>query len=502
MLKKIILLILISINIAFRINSFSFSNSEIKNLKHWVNIEEKSIKSVVKVINYYNKFNWLKPYKSFDDEIFYGTGFFINNSGHILTNYHVIEDASEVKINIPSISNKLLKVTIVSIYPELDIALLKLANSGKIFLTKKLNKIEYLKLGNSDKIKSGEPVITLGYPLNSTNLISTSGIIGTPKIGTDIQFSAPISRGNSGGPLINLKGEVIGINTRINGNGQNTNFAIQINTAKKNLNYLKKQNVLNLANSGFETILVHDDFIKYFEYPIEGGCFIHKVHDEGLAKKIGIKKGYLITEINGNKIDKACNVWIKGFDHPINLFDYTKGLEFGQNVNLVAYKRNKKKIINFKLEPEEDNKIHRVYTEINNEKIDYEIFGGLVLMNLTLNHVDLLSQNINDLNKYYYPENQQEPAVIITNVFQNSPASKRYMYPGLVINTINEIEIKTLEDLKEVFENINIDSNLRILTKDNCFFIMPVKKILKHENNLFLKYKYNKSKLFDLIKTK
>lgn len=473
------------------LNSFSINKSN----NYWINIEEKSIKSVVKIINYCNKFNWLKPFKSSDDEVFYGTGFFIDNQGHILTNYHVIEDASEVKINIPAISNKELKVDIISIYPELDIALLKLTSSSKQFLTKKIKRIEYLKLGNSDQIKSGEPIITLGFPLNTTKLIATSGIIGTPKIGTDIQFSAPISRGNSGGPLINIKGEVIGINVAVNEEGQNTNFAIQINIVKKNLNNLKKYKVLNMPNLGCKFIKINKEFIEYFEYSAEMGTYIYNVQKESIADKINLKSRYLITEINKNKVDSIGNVWLKNLNHSINFYDYLKTLEIGQTINLITNKRQKQKIFNFKFEEITNKKINYIYTEVQKDKLDFEIFGGLILMNLTLNHIDLLSELNNNLFDYYLPGNQQEPAVIITHVFQNSPASKRYMQEGMIIDIINDVKIKTLEDLKKVFENIDIDSNLRIWTKDPYFFILPVKKILKYEDNLSLKYKYNKSEL-------
>lgn len=495
------------ISITINLNSFSINKAQ----NHWAKIEKKALKSIVKIISYESTFNWLKPYENSEqNEFISGTGFFIDKEGHILTNYHVIQNTSEIKINIPSINNKLLKADVIGIYPERDIALLKLTSSSKNFLIKKINKISHLQLGDSNNIKSGEFILTLGYPKNSPNLISTIGLIGTPNINNYIfnqfphnfpdlynyiEISAPINRGNSGGPLLNYKGKVIGINTLSYDMFQNKSFSIPINIIKKNLNYLKKQKVLNIPKFACNLRSVHDDFINYFNYPTQGGCLIQKVYDEGLIKKIGLKKNYLITEINGNKIDKKCNVWTKYFEHPIPLYCYTRDLAFGENVKLVAYKGTKKKQINFILEPAKDNIIHYVYTEINNEKINYEIFGGLVLMNLTLNHVDLLSQNNNNLNQYYDTENQHEPAVIITHVFQNSPASKRYIYPGLVIDTINEIEIKRLDDLKKVFVNIDINSNLRILTKDEYFFILPIKKILKHEDYLSSKYKYNKSEL-------
>ena len=175
-----------------------------------------------------------------------GSGFFISSEGQIATNYHVIEGAASLKIVLYS-NLSYGEVRVQGYNISEDIAVLKIDESGT----------PYLKLATSE-VKTGDSVYALGSPLGVDNIF-TSGIVSSPAINVSgrscIAFTAPIGPGNSGGPLVNGKGEVVGINTHYAIEGQNFNFAIfasQITGLDKENNYtVGEVYVKELANNAF-----------------------------------------------------------------------------------------------------------------------------------------------------------------------------------------------------------------------------------------------------------
>lgn len=153
-----------------------------------------------------------------------GSGFFVNSSGLLVTNYHVIEGASGVLVKLHN--GALFFVDkIVSIDSARDLALLKVAG----------RELPTLRLGDSGHVTVGEEVVALGSPLGYQNTVSTGIVSGIRQVNGRpmIQTTAPISHGNSGGPLLDLQGRVIGINTSTEPRGQNVNFAVPVNELKE-----------------------------------------------------------------------------------------------------------------------------------------------------------------------------------------------------------------------------------------------------------------------------
>src|SRR5688572_8894592 len=162
-----------------------------------------------------------------------GSGFLIDRDGRILTNNHVVRDASEITVTLSD--KRTFKAKVIGQDPATDVAVIQIKASGNLPI---------LPLGNSDKIKVGEYVMAIGNPLGELQGSVTAGIVsargrsslniagGAPDYQDFIQTDASINFGNSGGPLVNLRGEVIGINTAINAQGQGIGFAIPINLAK------------------------------------------------------------------------------------------------------------------------------------------------------------------------------------------------------------------------------------------------------------------------------
>ncbi len=157
-----------------------------------------------------------------------GSGFIIDEEGHILTNNHVVEDADEIKVILKD--HKEFDAKVIGRDAKTDLALIKI---------KSWKGLQLIKLGNSDELRVGDWVVAIGNPFGldhtvTAGIVSAKGrVIGAGPYDNFIQTDASINPGNSGGPLINLKGEVIGINTAIFAGGQGIGFAIPINTAKE-----------------------------------------------------------------------------------------------------------------------------------------------------------------------------------------------------------------------------------------------------------------------------
>ena len=130
---------------------------------------DKIFNSLVRIQSQGYQYNWLEPFKPLEEAVGVGTGFFVNSEGYILTCAHVIDNSVKIWVSIPSNGLDKYDAEIISFYPEQDIAVIKILNYK--------NKIDYLKLGNSDEIEPGEDVMALGYPLGQDKLKITKGII-------------------------------------------------------------------------------------------------------------------------------------------------------------------------------------------------------------------------------------------------------------------------------------------------------------------------------------
>lgn len=274
---------------------------------------------------YYNPFKDLDPFFQFQipqyiqkgtekKEIGGGTGFIISTDGTVLTNKHVVlEEGAEYTVltnDGQRFSAKLLAKD-----PFQDIAVLKIIDANRNFPT--------VKLGNSDRLQIGQTVITIGNVLgelrNSISVgvvsglgrtITASGSGGFAETLEDvIQTDAAINKGNSGGPLLNLKGEVIGINTAMSLEGQNVGFAIPINKAKKDIDQVIKTGKIAYPYLGIRYVLIDEEYKKEYNLPVDYGLWILKgsqgevaVYPNSPAAKAGIKEKDIILEFNGEKI--------------------------------------------------------------------------------------------------------------------------------------------------------------------------------------------------------
>jgi len=236
-----------------------------------------------------------------------GSGFFISKDGYIITNNHVVKGA--IKVTIITGDEKKYIAKIIGTDPKTDLALLKIKGKNH----------PYIELGDSDAIEIGEWVLAIGNPFNQ-DLTVTSGIISGKdrRIGaTDyedyLQTDAAINRGNSGGPLINMDGKVVGINSIIiapSGGSVGIGFAISSSMAKKVIGDLRSKGRVIRGWLGVSIRQLDKDEAKQFDYPMEG-LLISQVESDSPAQKAGLKRNDFIIKLNGSQMKKGADLRLK-----------------------------------------------------------------------------------------------------------------------------------------------------------------------------------------------
>lgn len=229
-----------------------------------------------------------------------GSGFIISADGFIVTNNHVVEGADTIRVNISSKANKEDAYTaeVVGTDPETDLALLKI----------KADNLPFLRFGNSDVLEVGEWVVAIGSPLGLDHTV-TAGIVSAKGRNIQsgsyddfLQTDASINRGNSGGPLLNMDGEVVGINTAIAQRAQGIGFAIPSTMAQRIISDLREHKKVSRGWLGVTIQNVDAATAKALALPETRGALVNSVLEGQPAAEAGIKGGDVILAINGSPI--------------------------------------------------------------------------------------------------------------------------------------------------------------------------------------------------------
>lgn len=232
-----------------------------------------------------------------------GSGFILSADGYVMTNAHVIDGADEVLVTLTD--KREFKAKVLGADASTDVAVLKIEGKD----------LPYLTLGSSDKIRVGEWVIAIGSPFNLENTV-TAGIISAKQRDTGeylalIQSDVAVNPGNSGGPLINMRGEVIGINSQIatlSGGYNGISFAIPIDEAVRVSEQIKKSGKVTRGRMGVKIAEVSKEVAESLGLKSAQGALVSQVESASPADKAGVKPGDIILKFNGITINRSSDL--------------------------------------------------------------------------------------------------------------------------------------------------------------------------------------------------
>ena len=365
-----------------------------------------------------------------------GSGFIISADGLILTNHHVVDGADEIKVRLTD--NREFTGKVLGSDAKTDIAVVKIDAKD----------LPYLTMGNSDELKVGEWVAAIGSPFGLDNTV-TSGIVSAKsrKLPSDqyvpfIQTDVAVNPGNSGGPLFNMKGEVVGINSQIfstSGGFMGLSFAIPSNLAMQIKDQLVKNGKVTRGRIGVVIQSVTQDLAESFGMKTPKGAIVSQVEKDGPAAKAGLQEGDIITAVNGRAIDDSV-------DMPVIIGSMAPG----SIAKLSIIRNNKDMTLDVKVE------------EAPNESA-----SSNASKTAAANKLGVTVRPLNDEEKV----KAETEGLLVTE--STGAARKAGIREGDIIVNVNGVKIKKTDDLARVLEK---NKNLRVLVqrRDGRIFI-PVR---------------------------
>ena len=388
-----------------------------------------------------------------------GSGFLIDDKGHIVTNNHVIDNAEEINVTIGDNDVKVYKAKVVGKDKKTDLALLKIDAPSNI---------SFVKFGDSDKIRVGDPVIAIGNAFGFGGTV-TAGIISAKGRHLDGQFyeefiqtDASINRGNSGGPMFNMSGEVIGVNTAIvspSGGNIGIGFAIPSNTTQMIITQLMKGGKIERGWLGITFQPVTDEIAKGFGLKHAHGAIVSNVIKSSPAEKAGIKIGDIIVKFNEiviNRINKFPKIVANS---PLNKKLPVKVIRKNKSVNL------------------------EVILEMPKSENPFSEGGDNTDAVIGTTYHGISVSNITDEVRHYYEIDTSVKGVIITRIEKNADAYKKGLREGDVIVSINQNEVTSAKQFRTLLTNTKLQSAKKPAT---TIFL-----ISRGKNNFFVDVELN-----------
>jgi serine protease Do len=371
-----------------------------------------------------------------------GSGFIISPDGYILTNNHVIESASKVQVHYGADENgnggRTVAAKIVGRDPATDLALLKIDTDQQL---------PSIRLGDSERIRKGDWAIAIGHPFTFENTL-TVGVVSakgrslglsreTQSFENFIQTDAAINFGNSGGPLLNIAGEVIGINTAIRGGGaQGIGFATPVNVAKTLLPQLKEGKVTR-GYLGMTISDVTEDTREAFNLPEARGALVQSVDEGKPAAKAGIRHGDVVVEVDGRPIRNNRE-----------LIDYVSYKPVGSEVKITIIRNGQRQVLTAKTAERPDEGAPVEESSSSAEPVRNKL--GMSVQNITT-----------ELRRLYnLPDDAS--GVIVTDVKSVSPAAEANVSEGDVISEVGGERVTNVDQFREAVDRMRSGQRIRM----------------------------------------
>jgi serine protease Do len=368
-----------------------------------------------------------------------GSGFFITATGEIITNHHVIEDADKIRVRL--VDDTEFRVEVVGNDPATDIALLRVVKPDRDF--------DHLSLGDSAAVRVGQWVMAAGNPLEMEHSV-TVGVVSAKgrALGLSaesnsfenfIQTDAAINFGNSGGPLVDLHGNVIGINTAINAAGQNIGFAIPINVARRILPQLRETGRVVRGYLGVSINNLNPGEAEAFGLESSNGALVESVVPGHAAEKAGVRHGDVIISVDGEPIENTRE-----------LIDTISAMPPDAEVELGLMRNGKPMTLTVVLEERDLDASGAEPAEGSDDEGD------------VFERVGVAVSSLDPMTRQNFRIEDDIQGVVVTRVRPLSPAGEEGMTPGLVITEANGEPINRPSDLGSVIENVDAGGYLRL----------------------------------------
>ncbi len=369
-----------------------------------------------------------------------GSGVIVDASnGYILTNNHVVEDMDNIKVKL--IDKREYSAKIMGTDPKSDLAILKIEAEN----------LRQLKLGDSDDLRVGEWVMAVGSPFSenlshtvTTGIVSAMGrsnIIRGQNYEDFIQTDAAINPGNSGGALLNMEGELIGINTAIATGGyergnRGVGFAIPSNMSKRIMADLIDKGYVTRSWLGVYIQPIDDDAAKALEMESRDGALVTQVVGDSPAEKAGVEEGDVIVRFDNKNITDSSN-----------LRNIVSLMPPGSKSKVVVFRNGSKKILNVVLQELKDDK-----------KVALRPSKGTSILGLEVKEIN------NSLKKKYNIEDN-DGNLVITDVEQGSEAEEKGLKEGDIIKRVGTQQVKSLKEFKKKEKVARSRGSLLLLIK-------------------------------------
>ena len=359
-----------------------------------------------------------------------GLGFIFDPEGYIITNNHVVEGAEEIKVKLSG--GEEIAAEIIGLDPKTDLALIKLKKAGAY---------PYLSLGDSGQVRIGDWVVAIGNPFGLDHTV-TSGIlsarsrsIGAGPYDDFLQTDAAINLGNSGGPLLNLRGEVIGINTAIIAGGNNIGFAIPTNLAKGVVNQLKSKGRVVRGWMGVMIVEVKPELAKGFGLGEPRGALVREIDPTGPAVAAKLKPGDVILKFDGQEVKQ----WQ---DLPL----IVANTDVGKKVKIVVFREGKEATLDLTVSELKDNA-----SDAAGAKADAEALG------LNLSEITTEMRSRHKLG--------EQEGLFVSGVEAGSPAAEADFQAGDVVFEVNGRAIRKSDDYRAALKGKKAGEALSFLVR-------------------------------------
>ena len=359
-----------------------------------------------------------------------GSGFIIDKSGYIITNNHVIDNAEKIMVIL--FDDTSFEATVVGKDPKTDVALLKIDPKNTI--------LKAVKFGNSNELRVGDWVMAIGNPFGfggtvTAGIVSARGRALSGSYDDYIQTDASINRGNSGGPLFDMKGNVVGINTAIfsqSGGSVGIGFAVSSNLAKQVTDQLKRYGRTKRGWLGVLIQEVSEEIAESLGMQTAKGALVSSATAGGPAEKAGVKTGDVIIKFNDTEIKNMKELPKVVASTPV-----------GKSVPLVILRNGKEFTLNVTLGElelaEKENLIGQTSKKNVNSK-EYDKLG-------------FSAEELSDQNKRKFDLKDVDSGVVITSVQDNSSAQQAGLIAGMVIIRVGQIEVNSISVIDEAIKN-------------------------------------------------